>query len=71
MINGVPWARPPDWIDPFRRLIRNTLHTRGDDARELGTQLRLNLPPDTDQNPPWLKRPPTEDDTDPTERDTG
>jgi hypothetical protein len=80
MINGVPWARPPTWIDPFRRLIRNTLHTRTDNARELGTQLRLALPPDTDQTPPWLKpsappSPPADGDTtevgDTTKPDTG
>jgi hypothetical protein len=58
MIDGLPWARPPRWIDPRRRLIRNTLHHRGDQARELGTQLRLHLPPDADQTPPWLNHPP-------------
>jgi hypothetical protein len=43
MRNGVAWARPPQWIDPFQRLIRNTLHERADHARELGTQLRLAI----------------------------
>ena len=55
MINGVPWARPPDWIDPLRRLTRNTLHQRADEARALGTQLQLTLPPDPDRGPPiWM-----------------
>jgi hypothetical protein len=71
MINGIPWARPPTWIDPFQRLIRNTQHHCGDHARELGTQLRLALPPDTDQTPPWLTPPPAETGTNPTEDDTG
>jgi hypothetical protein len=38
---GVPWARPPDWIDPQRRLIRNTYP----DHRERATQLGLDLAP--------------------------
>jgi hypothetical protein len=43
MRSGVAWARPPQWIDPFQRLIRNTLHERADHARELGTQIRLAI----------------------------
>jgi hypothetical protein len=46
MIDGVPWARPPDWIDPRRRLVRNTYGAASDEARRLGTQLRLDPPPD-------------------------
>jgi hypothetical protein len=43
MIDGTAWARPPTWIDRQRRLIRNTYHHATDQARHLGTQLRLNL----------------------------
>ncbi len=58
MINGVPWARPPSWLDPLRRLIRNTLHQRADQARNLGTQLHLVLPPDPSHTPPtWARAP--------------
>jgi len=58
MINGVPWARPPTWLDPHRRLIRNTLHQRADQARALGTQLHLKLTPDPNHHPPdWALHP--------------
>jgi Domain of unknown function (DUF222) len=60
MINGVPWARPPRWIDPLQRLIRNTLHDRADEARGLGTQIRLVLPTGPEPDPPWAQ-PPLED----------
>ena len=43
MTEGVAWARPPRWVDPFRRLIRNTLHTGADQAYALGRQMRLAL----------------------------
>jgi hypothetical protein len=43
MVEGVAWARPPRWVDPFRRLIRNTLHTGADQAYALGRQMRLAL----------------------------
>jgi hypothetical protein len=26
MVNGVPWVRPPSWIDPARPLLRNSVH---------------------------------------------
>ena len=26
MIDGVPWVRPPAWVDPTRPLLRNTTH---------------------------------------------
>jgi len=64
MIDGIPWARPPEWIDPWRRLIRNTYQQDADHARSLGTQLRLALdppdpqPPSTDAPPPPVDRPP-------------
>ena len=29
MINGVPWVRPPSWIDRTRPLLRNHTHRRG------------------------------------------
>jgi hypothetical protein len=54
MVNGVAWARPPSWIDPLRRWIRNSLHQGADQARALGVQLRLAMPVDDDQAlPDW------------------
>ena len=47
MIDGLPWARPPTWIDPQRRLLRNTAHQAAEQARRLGHQLRLNLDHDS------------------------
>jgi hypothetical protein len=41
MIDGIPWARPPSWIDPQRRWTRNTYHHAKTQAAGLGTQLRL------------------------------
>jgi hypothetical protein len=41
MIDGIPWARPPSWIDPQRRWTRNTYHHAKTQAAQLGTQLRL------------------------------
>jgi hypothetical protein len=43
MVNGIPWTRPPGWLDPDRRLIRNTFHDHLDQARRFGTQTRLDL----------------------------
>jgi len=47
MVDGVPWATPPPWIDPLRRRLRNTVHQAQRDAQQLGQQLRLalRLPP--------------------------
>jgi hypothetical protein len=69
MINGVPWARPPEWIDPLRRLTRNTLHQRADQARALGTQLQLALPPDPDRSLPLWVLPRNQEQPDPPPRD--
>jgi hypothetical protein len=41
MIDGIPWARPPSWIDPQRRWTRNTFHHAKTQAAQLGTQLRF------------------------------
>jgi hypothetical protein len=41
MIDGIPWTRPPSWIDPQRRWTRNTYHHAKTQAAQLGTQLRL------------------------------
>jgi hypothetical protein len=43
MLNGIPWTRPPGWLDPDRRLIRNTFHDHLDQARRFGTQTHLDL----------------------------
>jgi hypothetical protein len=58
MIEGVPWARPPTWIDPLKRLTRNTFHQRTDQARALGAQLSLMLKPDPNDDLPTWTRPP-------------
>jgi hypothetical protein len=43
MIDGVPWAIPPPWIDPQHRRVRNTTHHNGHAAHLLGQQLRLSF----------------------------
>jgi hypothetical protein len=35
MVDGIPWARPPAYLDPLRRLIRNTFHDRLDQVTRL------------------------------------
>jgi hypothetical protein len=44
IINGIPWARPPTWIDPQRRPMRNTYRDRCRAADQLA--LDLDPPPD-------------------------
>ena len=39
MRDGVPWAKPPTWIDPDQRLLRSTYQ----DHRQAAEQLALNL----------------------------
>jgi uncharacterized protein DUF222/HNH endonuclease len=61
MVDGIPWARPPTWIDPQRRLLRNTRNHATNDAHQLGTQLHLHLSPaNREPEPPWLS-PATQD----------
>ncbi len=43
MIDGVPWARPPTYLDPERRLMRNTFHEALDQATGFGAQPRLPI----------------------------
>ena len=54
MIDQIPWAIPPAWIDSLRRPLRNTTQQRVAKARELGHQLRLDLeaPPPPPPPPP-------------------
>ena len=54
MRDGLPWVRPPTWIDPHRRPLRNIAHHATDQAKRLGHQLRLQLDhtPDQDSGPP-------------------
>jgi hypothetical protein len=42
--DGLPWARPPTWVDPQQRWIRNTYR----DHRDKGDQLGLDLDPPDD-----------------------
>jgi hypothetical protein len=54
MLDGLPWARPPDWIDPRRRWLRNPRHTATRQVDDLAEQLRLPLHldhPDADPGP--------------------
>jgi hypothetical protein len=55
MIHALPWARPPDWIDPHRRLLRNPVQHAHQQADHLADHLRLpfDLPnATTDPDPP-------------------
>ncbi|WP_143447759.1 HNH endonuclease signature motif containing protein [Kineosporia sp. R_H_3] len=48
LLNGIPWVRPPSWIDPERRLTRNLHHQTHAAAQQIGQQLRLALDEDAD-----------------------
>ncbi|WP_369812731.1 DUF222 domain-containing protein [Kineosporia sp. R_H_3] len=48
MLDGIPWVRPPSWIDPERRLTRNLHHQAHAAAHRIGQQLRLALDEDAD-----------------------
>ena len=51
MRDGIPWFRPPDRLDPDRRLRRNTFHQTVQATRATG--LRWRTPPtDGDPDPP-------------------
>jgi hypothetical protein len=55
--DGLPWVAPPPWIDPERRLLRNTSHLAAQTARRIGQRLRLLLDDgdhddDRDHDPP-------------------
>jgi hypothetical protein len=50
MRDGVPWVRPPTWIDRHRQPLRNLTHHAADQARRLGHQLRLHLDLHLDQD---------------------
>jgi hypothetical protein len=50
MRDGVPWIRPPTWIDPQRQPLRNLTHHAADQARQLGQQLRLRLDHELDRD---------------------
>ena len=61
IVDGVPWVRPPSWLDPLRRWCRNTYWSEArHDADSTGRQLRLALdrpprdrpPQDRPQKPP-------------------
>ena len=44
--DGVPWARPPTWVDPHQRWRRNTYRHHRDQAHQL--RLDLHPPPHDD-----------------------
>jgi hypothetical protein len=46
MINGLPWARPPTWIDPHQRPRRNTYQHHRNQAHQLRHD--LDPPPDNE-----------------------
>jgi hypothetical protein len=49
MTDGIPWVKPPGWVDVRRRWFRNTTHEHRTRARQaaqnLTRQLRLPLDP--------------------------
>ena len=45
MIDGVPWVRPPSWVDPQRRPLRNTTRYRVQQANDLGRGLLRDTQP--------------------------
>jgi hypothetical protein len=59
MIDGVPWVRPPHWVDPQRRLLRNPFHQHARAASRIGQQLQLALDDhDASTGPPGATRRP-------------
>uniref|UniRef100_UPI00117BBB41 HNH endonuclease signature motif containing protein n=1 Tax=Kineosporia sp. A_224 TaxID=1962180 RepID=UPI00117BBB41 len=46
--DGIPWVRPPSWVDPERRRTRNLHHQTHTAAQRIGQQLRLALDDDAD-----------------------
>jgi len=46
--DGIPWVRPPCWIDPERRWTRTLHHQSHSAAHRIGQQLRLALDEDAD-----------------------
>uniref|UniRef100_UPI001179C001 HNH endonuclease signature motif containing protein n=1 Tax=Kineosporia sp. R_H_3 TaxID=1961848 RepID=UPI001179C001 len=48
LLDGIPWVRPPSWIDPERRRTRNLHHQTHAAAQRIGQQLRLALDEDAD-----------------------
>ena len=58
MHDGIPWARPPAWLDRERRPIRNTYHDDVETFHRTGAQLRLGFDEITqDPSPPGDPRP--------------
>jgi hypothetical protein len=60
MIDGVAWVRPPHWVDPQRRLLRNPFHQHARAAGRIGQQLQLALDDhdDASSRPPGATRQP-------------
>ncbi len=52
MRDGVPWLRPPERLDPDRRLRRNTFHQTVRATRATGLRWRTSLPPPDDGSQP-------------------
>ncbi|WP_088318360.1 HNH endonuclease signature motif containing protein [Kineosporia sp. R_H_3] len=48
VLDGIPWVRPPSWIDPERRRTRNLHHQTHAAAQRISQQLRLALDEDAD-----------------------
>ncbi|WP_088319841.1 HNH endonuclease signature motif containing protein [Kineosporia sp. R_H_3] len=48
VLDGIPWVRPPSWVDPERRRTRNLHHQTHTAAQRIGQQLRLALDEDAD-----------------------
>ncbi len=69
--HGIPWVRPPSWVDPQRRWTRNLLHHSHQATRQVAQQLRLALDEDAAERgvrrmrpidrSPWPDTPPDDD----------
>jgi hypothetical protein len=46
MRDGVPWVQLPAWLDARQPWVRNTYNDDCEQARHLGAQLRLDIPPE-------------------------
>ncbi len=44
MIDGLPWAIPPAWLDPAQKPLRNTLRQAINRTRHTAQQMTLDYP---------------------------
>jgi hypothetical protein len=46
MLDGLPWATPPRWLDPHQQPIRNTYRHHRTAAEQLALELKPPPAPD-------------------------